>query len=146
MSPGAALDARRIIAHLKLEPHPEGGHYRETWRHEAPEGARGSGTAIYYLLQRGERSHWHRVDATEIWHWYAGAPLALLTSPEGSGTLRNILGPDLSSGGVPQIVVEPHLWQSAESLGDWTLAGCTVSPAFKFAGFQLAPPDWTPRN
>ncbi len=136
--------ASDIVAALGLEPHPEGGHYRETFRHVPSEGTRGAMTAIYYLLAAGERSHWHRVDAAEIWHWYAGAPLALHLSPEGRGSETRRLGPSIGSDERPQIVVPAGWWQSAETLGAWTLAGCTVGPAFEFAGFQMAPKDWKP--
>ncbi len=139
-------DAASIIRELGLRPHPEGGHYRETWRD--PEtvraGGRGASTAIYYLLQTGELSHWHRVDAAEVWHWYAGAPLALSISADGQHAERCVLGSDLGAGQRPQAVVPAKAWQSAESLGDWTLVGCTVAPAFDFAGFEIAPPDWKP--
>ena len=109
-----------VITALQLQPHPKGGHYRETWRHEDGE-SRGAGTAIYYLLQAGERSHWHRVDAAEVWHFYAGAPLQLLTAPEGGETTRRVLGPNVSAGERPQLLVAPNEWQSAESLGDLSL-------------------------
>ncbi len=132
------MTADETIAALGLAPHPEGGHYRETFRHVPQGGGRGAMTAIYYLLKAGERSHWHRVDAAEIWHWYAGAPLAL-HMPQ-----RHILGPDLAAGQRPQLTVPAHEWQSAESLGDWTLAGCTVGPAFEFKGFEMAPVGWNP--
>jgi predicted cupin superfamily sugar epimerase len=132
-----------IIQALDLLPHPEGGHYRETWRH-ANGDARGAGTSIYYLLQAGERSHWHRVDAAESWHFYSGAPLELLTCPDGGDVVRQVLGPNLASGERPQIIVAPNEWQAACSLGDWTLVGCTVSPAFEFEHFELAPEGWSP--
>ena len=138
--------ARSIIEALGLQPHPEGGHYVETWRAEATSGERPSGTAIYYLLQRGERSHWHRVDAAEVWHYYAGDPLALSIAPP-SGTepaTRHVLGPGVGTGQRPQIVVPAGAWQAAESLGEWTLAGCTVSPGFSFEGFELAAAGWHP--
>jgi len=131
--------AAEIIARLGLVPHPEGGHYRETFRHVAPDGGRGAMTAIFFLLARGELSDWHRIDAAEIWHWYAGAPLLLTTSPPGwPGTDTRRLGPELIDGSLPQLVVPAGHWQMAESEGDWTLAGCTVGPAFEFAGFELA--------
>ncbi len=139
-----AMTPADIIRLLDLKPHPEGGHYAETWRDRPPGGGRGAGTAIYYLLQVGEYSHWHRVDAAEIWHWYAGAPLALTVSPNGHDAHAVHLGPDLPAGQRPQAIVPAGAWQTAESLGAWTLAGCTVSPAFEFAGFELAPPDWRP--
>jgi predicted cupin superfamily sugar epimerase len=132
-----AEPAEGMIKALGLEPHPEGGYFRETWRDGATDG-RGSGTAIYYLLKQGEVSAWHRIDATEIWHHYAGAPLAL-TLREGGVETRLILGPDISDGQRPQLIVPARAWQTAESLGAWTLVGCTVSPAFEFSGFELAP-------
>ena len=137
------MTAEEIIETLGLVRHPEGGHYRETWRHEDGE-RRGAGTAIYYLLRVGERSRWHRVDAAEIWHHYAGAPLTLSTFVEGGEVRRRVLGPKLSEGERPQLVVAPNEWQSAESLGAWTLVGCTVSPAFEFDRMEMAPPDWDP--
>lgn len=140
----AGLVAQDIIARLELKPHPEGGWYRETWRADAAGGARAVGTAIYFLLEKGQRSHWHRVDAAEIWHYYAGAPLRLELSDDGEIVRALTLGPDLAAGERPQIIVPPHAWQAAESLGEWTLVGCTVSPAFEFSGFELAPPDWAP--
>lgn len=137
-------DAAEVIRGLALEPHPEGGHYRETYRQVDPHGGRGLLTAIYYLLAAGERSHWHRVDAVEIWHWYAGAPLVLAISGDGRKVVDHRLGPDVPSGERPQVVVPPGAWQSAASLGSWTLVGCTVAPAFEFDGFELAPPGWRP--
>ena len=138
------MTAAEIIRRLGLQPHPEGGHYAETWRDSVADGGRGAGTAIYYLLQAGEYSHWHRVDAAEIWHWYAGGPLALTLSPNGHDAAAYHLGPALDLGQRPQLVVPAGTWQTAESLGAWTLVGCTVSPAFSFDGFELAPPDWRP--
>ncbi|MEO0918122.1 MAG: cupin domain-containing protein [Pseudomonadota bacterium] len=130
-----------IITHLGLERHPEGGWYRQTWI--AGDGPRPSGTCIYFLLCAGERSHWHRVDATEIWHFYAGAPLILRQAAAADGVAeRHMLGPDLLSHARPQVIVPEGYWQSAETTGDWTLVGCTVSPAFQFSGFDLAPPDF----
>ncbi|MBR0652440.1 cupin domain-containing protein [Roseomonas terrae] len=137
----AAVD---VIAALALKPHPEGGHYREIWRDAPGDGSRGAGTAIYFLLAEGETSHWHRVDAAEAWHWYAGAPLALSMSPDGVDVRAVHLGPDLRRGEEPFAVVPKGCWQAAASLGAWTLVGCTVSPAFDFAGFELAPPGWRP--
>jgi predicted cupin superfamily sugar epimerase len=142
MNPANDCDA--IIQTLGLLPHPEGGYYAETWREAAPAGQRGSGTAIYYLLRAGEISAWHRVDATEIWHWYAGSPLRLRLSDDGTELREILLGPDIAAGQRPQGIVPPHGWQSAESLGGWTLVGCTVSPAFDFAAFELAQPGWEP--
>lgn len=145
MSAGrAALSAEEVIALLGLEAHPEGGHFRETFRESAGDGGRGASTAIYFLLRAGERSHWHRVDASEVWHWHAGAALTLSIAPPG-GPVRHLrLGADLGAGERPQGVVPPGHWQAAESLGAWTLVGCTVAPAFDFAGFELAPPDFEP--
>jgi predicted cupin superfamily sugar epimerase len=131
--------ADEIIAALTLERHPEGGWYRETYRAPAPPGTRAATTAIYYLLRAGEASHWHRVDAAEIWHWYAGDALELRLERK---TIR--LGNDLAAGERPQAVVPPQAWQAARSLGDWTLVGCTVAPAFEFSGFEMAPEGWEP--
>ncbi len=133
------MTVRAIIDHLDLRPHPEGGWYRETWAAEAPDGERPAGTAIYYLLEAGQRSHWHRVDAAEIWHFHAGDPLVLSLAKSAAGPARDVvLGPDVLSGQVPQVLVPPHHWQSARPLGEWTLAGCTVSPGFRFDGFEMA--------
>lgn len=135
------MTADEIIQKLDLAPHPEGGWYRQTWISE--DGPRPSGTCIYFLLKAGERSHWHRVDATEIWHFYAGAPLILRVAEHDEGpALTLLLGSDLAAGLAPQRIVPAGHWQSAESTGDWTLVGCTVSPAFQFEGFELAPPDF----
>lgn len=132
-------DADRIIARLGLHPHPEGGWYRETWR--GPDhGGRASGTAILFLLKAGERSHWHRVDADEIWLWHAGAPLRL--SLGDTTATHHLLGPDVLAIETPQIIVPAFHWQAAESLGSFTLVSCTVSPGFRFQGFELAPPGW----
>lgn len=139
-----ATTADEVIARLGLAPHPEGGHYRETWRDRRAGGGRGAGSAIYYLLRAGEVSAWHRIDAAETWHYYAGAPLELLVSTDGGPPVVHRLGADLDRGERPQVIVPPFAWQSARSLGDWTLVGCTVSPAFEYAGFELAPPGWEP--
>lgn len=136
------MTADEAIALLKLEPHPEGGHFRETFRDAKR--PRGASTAIYYLLKAGEVSHWHRVDAAEVWHFYAGAPLVLTISPNGHDAHAQHLGAMLETGQRPQIVVPAGHWQTATTLGAWTLAGCTVAPAFDFAGFEMAPPDWRP--
>lgn len=136
--------AREIIETLGMQPHPEGGWYVETWRDvDGPDG-RARSTAIYYLLEAGQRSHWHRVDALEVWHWHAGSPLELGISEDGvtSQTLR--LGPDVPGGERPQGIVPTGAWQSARSTGDWTLVGCTVAPGFEFAGFEMAPEGWEP--
>jgi len=137
--------AEAVIAALALAPHPEGGWYRETYRHQPPTGGRGACTAIYYLLKAGERSAWHRVtDADEIWHWYAGAPLSLSVSTDGVEERITTLGPRLTDGQQPQHIVSAGEWQTARSLGEWSLVGCTVAPAFAFSGFELAPTGWKP--
>ena len=138
------MQAKEIIETLGLQPHPEGGWYAETWRADAVEGQRASGTAIYYLLEAGQRSHWHRIDAAEIWHFYAGAPLTLSISTDGQSTDRLTLGADIAAGERPQLIVPPNAWQSAESAGAWTLVGCTVSPGFVFETFEMAPKGWAP--
>jgi predicted cupin superfamily sugar epimerase len=137
----AAVD---IIARLGLKPHPEGGHYRETFRDpQADAGGRARSTAIYFLLARHERSHWHRIDAVEIWHYYAGSALSLqIADSDGRRSVR--LGPDFAAGELPQAIVPAHAWQAAETTGDWTLVGCTVAPGFDFATFELAPKGWKP--
>jgi predicted cupin superfamily sugar epimerase len=141
----AALAARDIIRLLDLRPHPEGGHFREIFRDTRQvEGGRAASTAIYFLLARGERSHWHRVDAVEIWHWYAGAPLELEIARQQGRIERVSLGNDLAAGERPQAAVPAQAWQAAQSRGEWTLVGCTVAPGFDFAGFEPAPPGWTP--
>lgn len=139
---GLSVTADEIIARLGLKPHPEGGHFRETFR--APDSGRGASTAIFFLLKAGERSHWHRVDADEVWHRYAGASLELSMSRDGKATHHLRLGVDFGIGETPQIVVPRGVWQAARSLGNWTLVGCTVAPAFDFTGFELAPPGWQP--
>jgi len=141
---GEPLSADEVVQILGLAPHPEGGSYRETFRAAAPDGGRGASTAIYYLLRRGEISAWHRVDADEVWHHYAGAALELLLSPDGRQRSAARLGRDLAAGERPQAVVPAGVWQSARSLGEWTLVGCTVAPAFEFAGFEMAPDGWEP--
>ena len=135
--------ASELIEQLSLERHPEGGYYRETFRDPHLIDGRSVSTAIYYLLPKGQRSHWHRVDAAEVWHWHAGAALALSVGTA-EGVVVHRLGADLRAGERPQVVVEAGQWQSAESLGDWTLVGCTVAPGFEFAGFEMAPPGWEP--
>ena len=122
-----------------MRPHPEGGHYVETYRAPAPDGERAAVTAIYFLLKRGEGSHWHRVDAVETWLWHDGAPLVLNIE-----AMTIVLGPDLAAGQQPQAVVPPGAWQAATTQGDWTLVSCVVAPGFQFEGFELAPPDFTP--
>ncbi len=137
--------ASDIIARLELKPHPEGGYYRETFRDvRADAQGRSCSTAIYFLLARGERSHWHRIDAVEIWHYYSGAALTLRIANEGCAPHTVTLGPDVAAGERPQAIVPAGAWQSAESTGDWTLVGCSVAPAFEFAKFELAAKDWAP--
>jgi predicted cupin superfamily sugar epimerase len=136
--------AADIIARLGLKPHPEGGHYCETFRDTGVDAnGRSRSTAIYFLLARHERSHWHRIDAVEVWHYYAGSALVLQIA---DGDVRRSirLGADLAAGEVPQAIVPAQAWQAAESSGDWTLVGCTVAPGFDFATFELAPKGWTP--
>ena len=136
-----------IIRLLDLKPHPEGGHYCETLRDSMTYGGRPVSTAIYFLLAAEEISHWHRIDSIEVWHWYAGAPLALEIAEAHAGPIRRQrLGIDLAAGERPQAVVPAHTWQAADSLGDWTLVGCTVTPGFEFTGFELAPPGWAPKS
>ena len=130
-------DGRELIELLSLEPHPEGGWFRRTWCAESPPGERPSGSAIYYLLCRGERSREHRIDATEIWHHYLGDPLELVIDHWSSGERRHVLGPDVQRGQAPQVVVPPGAWQRAAPLGAFALVGCTVSPAFRYDGFEL---------
>ncbi|WP_434286783.1 cupin domain-containing protein [Celeribacter sp. SCSIO 80788] len=137
------MQADEIIAHLNLAPHPEGGHYRQTWIAETDGASRPAGTCIYFLLKAGEQSHWHRVDATEIWHYYAGAPLILSLAETEAGPARDlILGPELGAGETPQLIVPEAHWQAARTTGAWTLVGCTVSPGFRFEGFELAAPGF----
>jgi uncharacterized protein len=138
------LEAEDVIRLFDLQPHPEGGHFRQTFRDERTiDGGRAASTAIYFLLARGERSHWHRVDAVEIWHHYAGAPLRLsIAGADGTRVVK--LGVDFVAGEEPQAVVPAGAWQAAEILGDWALVGCTVAPGFEFSAFELAPPDWSP--
>ena len=138
------LGANEIIRLLDMKAHPEGGHYVETHR-PAERAERPVSTAIYYLLQADEISAWHRVDAEEHWLWHAGGPIALtLSPPDGKGATPYQLGPDLRAGQRPQVTVPAGHWQTAESLGAWTLVSCVVAPGFDFAGFELAPPDWRP--
>ena len=158
---GKAVTADEIIAILGMQPHPEGGYYVETYRHQPDDGGRGVKTGIFYLLRSGDRSHWHRVDAVEMWHWHAGCALELSISTDGRTVERHILGMGLAGGQRPQAVVPLNAWQSARPLpaseadpapgttagnetADWVLVGCTVSPNFEFSGFEMAPPDWQP--
>jgi len=136
------MDAADLIARLKLQPHPEGGWYRETWRSEATQAdGRASATAILFLLEAGQRSHWHRVDAEEVWIFQAGAALKLRTA-QGSDVTETRLGP--GPGQSPQHVVRKNEWQSADADRGWALVACVVSPGFRFEGFELAPPGWAP--
>ena len=139
-----SLTAKEVVAMLDLQPHPEGGFFRETFRDDDAGSGRSASTAIYYLLAAGQRSHWHRVDAAEAWHFYAGAPLALSISTDGQATQKVLLGANLAAGQRPQAVVPPGAWQAARSMGDWTLVGCTVAPGFEFSGFEMAPEGWRP--
>ncbi|MDO1584095.1 cupin domain-containing protein [Rhizobium oryzicola] len=138
------MTAEEIIRELGMQPHPEGGWYVETFRDELG-GARGHSTAIYYLLEKGQRSHWHRVkDAAEAWHYYAGAPLALYRSDDGQRVETILLGSEVTKGQRPQAIIPANSWQAAESQGDYTLVGCTVAPGFQFSAFEMAQPDWQP--
>ena len=142
-------DARAIIERLELQPHPEGGWYRETWRAPAVEGERAMATAIHFLLEAGQRSHWHKVDATETWLFHAGDPLRLSLADSERGPSHNVLlGTDLAAGQVVQHVIPPETWQAAEpspvGRAGFTLVSCIVVPAFEFAGFTLAPAGWAP--
>ena len=139
----AMRTAEEIIEVLRLAPHPEGGYFRETFRDAPSVGGRAASTAIYYLLTRGQQSHWHRIDAAEIWHWYAGAPLRLSIKELEKVSVHR-LGPDVFNAEAPQIVVPPLAWQSAQSQGEWTLVGCTFAPGFEFGKFEVAPPGWRP--
>lgn len=134
-----------MIAALRLAPHPEGGWYRETWRAPEADGVRGAATAILFLLAEGERSHWHRVDADELWLWHAGAPLALLCAERDDAQVqRRVLGGDVAGGEMPQLRIPAKQWQAAEAKTGWALVSCVVAPAFRFDGFELAPPGWAP--
>ncbi|UUL81890.1 cupin domain-containing protein [Sphingomonas qomolangmaensis] len=138
-------DAAALIARLDLAPHPEGGWYRETWRAPAPAGERASASAILFLLDAGERSHWHRVDAAELWLWHAGSPLALRTAASDAGPVETLrLGGDVLAGEMPQGLVPAGWWQAAEATEGWALVSCVVSPGFGFEGFELAAAGWAP--
>ncbi len=140
----SGLDADSVINTFGMIPHPEGGWYAEMFRSEAAAGERPAVSAIYFLLREGERSHWHAVDATEIWLWHAGSPIRLHLNREGADQESVVLGMDLAGGQRPQAAVPEGVWQAAESTGRWSLVSCVVAPAFHFSGFTLAPPDWTP--
>ena len=140
-----ARTAQELVAALGLAPHTEGGWYKETFRDRPADGGSGALTQILYLLPAGEISAWHRVnDATEVWHHYAGAPLVLSLSADGRTAVDHLLGPDVLAGQLPHLVMAPGVWQTARPLGDWSMCGCTVAPAFEFAGFEMAPPGWAP--
>ncbi len=141
------LTAAEVVALLDLAPHPEGGWYRETFRDEPGPDGRARSTVIFFLLEAGQRSAWHRVDAVEVWHHHMGGPLRLDLAEEGEAGLALTLGPDLAAGQRPHIVIPAHCWQSAAPLGDdWTLVTCTVAPGFEFEGFDLAPAGWRPKG
>ena len=143
----SAFDINEVIRRLGLEPHPEGGHYRRTWAHPTEVDGRPLASSIIYLLTRGERSHWHRIDAVEQWHHYAGDPLQLcIADADQTSFTAHVLGGDVLRGQLPQHVVPEGRWQSALAMGDWSLVGCTVTPAFSFDGFELAPPGWSPEQ
>jgi len=134
-----------VIRMLSLDPHPEGGHYREIYRHAPADGGRGAMGSIYFLLRTGERSHWHRMDTQEIWCHHAGSPLKLaIWAGEGRSVEEYLLGNDLTAGERPQVMIPEGTWQTAQTLGDWTLVGCITAPVFEFAGWELAPRDWSP--
>jgi predicted cupin superfamily sugar epimerase len=141
------LSGAEVIRLLDLQPHLEGGWYRRTFEDTPADEARPASTAIYYMLQADETSAWHKIDAVEVWHYYVGAPMKITMSPpDGQGATVHVLGPDLRAGGLPQLVVPTGWWQTAVSLGAWTLVGCTVAPGFHFDGFELAPRDWRPHS
>jgi uncharacterized protein len=135
--------AADIIARLALQRHPEGGWYRETWRADSGAGLRADGTSILFLLEAGQSSHWHRVDAAELWLFHAGAPLILRTAT-GSAVTETRLGSDILAGDAAQVIVAPHQWQSATATQCWALVGCVVVPGFEFSGFEMAPLGWSP--
>ena len=141
------MTADQIIKFLQLQPHPEGGWYKQTWKSEDTLSGRASGTSIYFLLKAGEISHWHKIDSVEIWHYYDGSPLTLRIANEDNNEIATkILGPNLAKLQSPQILVNKNLWQSAETTGDYTLVGCTVSPGFEFSKFTLAPKNFNPNS
>jgi predicted cupin superfamily sugar epimerase len=138
------MNADSIIGSLSLQPHPEGGHYRETFRDSREIAGRAASTAIYFLLQAGEVSRWHAVDSVEVWHFYAGNALEISIKAAGQSRQTIVLGPDIQDGQRPQVIVPAYAWQMARSLGAWTLAGCTVAPGFEFSGFVLAAQTFNP--
>jgi predicted cupin superfamily sugar epimerase len=140
------MDAASVIENLGLVPHPEGGWYRETWRAPGREGERAAATAIYFLLKPGERSHWHKVDASEIWLWHAGGPVRLRIADAGTAPVDVMVGPDIERGQQPQAVIAAGQWQAAEAGESWALVSCVVAPGFEFSGFSLAPDGWEPEH
>ncbi len=141
-----SMTADEVIAKLGLSPHPEGGYFLEAFKDDHAPGGRAASTAIYYLLRAGQKSAWHRVDAAEVWHYYAGAALELCISSRSEPSQPHMLGSDITNGERPQIVVPRGAWQSARSTGEWTLVGCTVAPGFEFEFFELAPAGWAPKT
>jgi len=139
-----STQASDIIRLMDMNPHPEGGWYCETFRDTETIKGRPRSTAIYFLLEAGQFSRWHRVDAVEVWHWYGGSSISLMISEDGVSSQTSILGPDIIAGERPQIIVPDMAWQSARPDGDWSLVGCTVSPGFQFSGFEMAKPGWEP--
>jgi uncharacterized protein len=138
------MTASQVIGLLNLEPHPEGGWYRQSFSDRPDSTGRPLSTAIYYLLEGGKRNAWHRVDATEMWHWYGGDAMRIEVSHDGVHRIESLLGPDLMSGERPQFVIPAGHWQRTTCLGDWALIGCTVTPGFQFSRFELAEPGWEP--
>ncbi|MBI4046035.1 cupin domain-containing protein [Paradevosia shaoguanensis] len=138
------VTAQWLIENLKLEPHMEGGWFRQTFLDQPANGGRAHSTLIYYLIEGGDVSKWHRVDAAEVWHWYAGAPLRLTVSPDGLAAQSHVLGTDFLAGERPQAIVPQQHWQTARSLGDWSLVGCTVAPGFLVSKFEIADPATMP--
>lgn len=140
--------AKDLIERLKLQPHPEGGWYAETWRANATGGERAGSTAIHFLLEAGQSSHWHRVDAAEIWLWHAGDPLQLSLCATDAGPVKTVeLGGDVLAGQKVQQVIPPHWWQAARpapGTAGYVLVSCVVAPGFEFAGFELAAQGWSP--
>lgn len=139
-------EAKALIERLGLTPHPEGGWYKETWRSQSLDpGARSPGTAILFLLEQGQKSHWHRVDADELWLWHAGSPLDLMIADAADANPVTIaLGGDVLGGYQPQARVPTNRWQAADAYRGWALVSCIVVPGFDFAGFELAPLGWSP--
>lgn len=141
--------ASALIEQLGLTAHPEGGWYKETWRGEPGTDGRAKGTAILFLLRAGEASHWHTVDAAELWFWQAGDPVELRLAASDDGPTRSvILGADVGAGEQLQGLVAPGEWQAARPYGaavhGYSLVSCVVVPGFDFAGFVLAPAGWEP--